>query len=185
MIKVALYGKPGAGKSTLAELLNREFSAMGRPVVTLKLAAPLYTLQAVIHTFAGRPMTDGSQQDGLLLNDLAAHLRRINPAALTEPFARRLAQAAALHPDGVALCDDMRAADVEALRALHFTLVEVSAPEELRRTRKAARNDLSPGNDDHPTEAVPTCEPHHRVINDGDVHLLRRRAAELAREVLR
>ncbi|MEW9532847.1 hypothetical protein [Microbispora sp. NPDC049125] len=184
MIKLALYGKPGAGKSTLAELLGREFSAMGRPVVTLKLAAPLYTLQAVIHAFAGHPLIDVHQQDGLLLNDLAAHLRRINPAALTTPFAQRVAQAAALHPHGVALCDDMRAPDVDSLLSLGFTLVEVSAPEELRHIRKVARRDLSLGSDEHPTESVPACDPHYRVVNDGDAEQLRTRAAELAREML-
>lgn len=184
MIKLALYGKSGAGKSIFGAFLGQEFTAVGMPVVPLKLAAPLYTLQAVIHVFAGRPLLDPGQQDGLLLNDLAGHLRRINSAALTDPFARRVAQAAEKHPGGVVLCDDMRAPDVEVLVELGFLLVEVRAPERVRQARKHAREDLSPGADDHVTELPPDCAPYHRVINDGDLEQLQGRAAELVREVM-
>ncbi|MEV4383271.1 hypothetical protein [Streptosporangium sp. NPDC049644] len=184
MIKVALYGRPGAGKSTFGVSLGQEFMAAGVPVVPLKLAAPLYTLQAVVHVFAGRPLLGPGQQDGLLLNDLAGHLRRINSAALTDPFARRVIQAAEKHPGGVVVCDDMRAPDVEVLVELGFLLVEVWAPERVRQARKQARGDLSPGADDHVTELPPDCVPHHRVINDGGLEQLQGRAAELVREVM-
>ncbi|WP_436758704.1 hypothetical protein [Streptosporangium sp. V21-05] len=184
MIKLALYGKPGAGKSTFGVFLGQEFTAVGVPVVPLKLAAPLYTLQAVIHVFAGRPLLDLGQQDGLLLNDLAAHLRRINPAALTDPFARRVVQAAEKYPGGVVVCDDMRAPDVEVLAELGFLLVEVWAPESVRQPRKQTREDLSSGADDHVTELPPDCVPHHRVINDGGLEQLQGRAAELVHEVM-
>jgi DNA replication protein len=62
MPKVALYGRPGAGKSTLAGLLAQELARAGADVLTLKLGAPLYELQAVVHAMAGQPLLDGSEQ---------------------------------------------------------------------------------------------------------------------------
>ncbi|MFG1879315.1 hypothetical protein ACGFIV_31195 [Sphaerisporangium sp. NPDC049003] len=184
MIKIALYGRPGAGKSTFSELLYREIAATGVPVVPIKLAAPLYALQGLIHVLAGCSLPDPGAQDGLLLNDLGHHMRRINPGALTDPFARRVAQVAEQHPNGMVVCDDMRGPDVDALLDMGFTLVEVWAPEDVRRARKQIRGDLSPGAEDHPTEVAPTCDPSHRIVNDDSLEHLRLRAAEFARKVL-
>jgi hypothetical protein len=121
---------------------------------------------------------------GSQLNDLGAHLRRINPAALTDMFAQRVAQAFEDHPGSVLVCDDMRGADAPAVLGLGFTLVAVRAPESLRRSHKQARGDLSAGRDDHATEAPVECDPHHVVDNDGSLELLRARAADLVRRVL-
>ncbi len=181
---LALYGRPGAGKSTFSRLLAAEFEAAGVATVPVRLAAPLYELQAIIHAMAGRPLLDPHRQDGALLNDLGGHLRRINPAALTGMFAQRVAQAIERHPGSVLVCDDMRCADAPALLGLGFTLVAVQAPESLRRSRKQARGDLSAGRDDHATEAPVECGPHHVVDNDGGLELLRSRAADLVGTVL-
>lgn len=153
MARIALYGRPGAGKSTFAGLLAQEVEAAGAGVVRLRLGAPLYELQAVVHAVAGRPLLDGGVQDGLLLNALGEHLRRINPHALTDAFARRVRQAELGRPGAVLLCDDMRAPDVEAVAGLGFVLVEVTAPDPVRRRRKHARGDLSAGDEGHSTEA--------------------------------
>lgn len=185
MPKVALYGRPGAGKSTFAGLLAQELALVGADVLTLKVGAPLYELQAVVYAMAGRPLLDGGEQDGLLLNALGAHLRRINPGALTEAFTRRVRQAEDTRPDAVLVCDDLRASDVDAVTGLGFVLVEVTAPDEVRLVRKQSRADLSAGDERHPTEAPVEAAPWRRVDNSGSLTVLRGRAAALAAEVLR
>lgn len=185
MPRIALYGKPGAGKSTLATLLAQEWEKLGRKVLTLKLGAPLYELQSIVYAVAGCPLVEGGVQDGRLLNLLGGELRRINPSALTEPFGKRVQQAGQMWPEAIVVCDDMRAADVEAIIALGFALVEITAPEELRRRRRAARADLSAGDENHSTEAAVAAQPWRQVDNSGSVDDLRKHGAELAREVLR
>ncbi|WP_331752360.1 ATP-binding protein [Streptomyces sp. NBC_00829] len=158
MPKVALYGRPGAGKSSFAGLLAQELAVAGADVLTLKVGAPLYELQAVVHAMAGRPLLDGSEQDGQLLNALGTQLRRINPVALTEVFTRRVRQAEVARPDAVLVCDDLRAPDVEAVTGLGFVLVEVTAPDAVRLARKQERADLSAG-DEHPPTRTPAGGP--------------------------
>ncbi|MFG2115589.1 hypothetical protein ACGFRB_23665 [Streptomyces sp. NPDC048718] len=184
MPRIALYGLPGAGKSTFAGLLAGELAAAGADVVRLKLGAPLYDLQSVVYAVAGRPMLDAGAQDGKLLNALGSELRRINPGALTDAFAARVRQAEESRPHAVLVCDDLRAPDVEAVTTLAFTLVEVTAPDEVRRLRKQARADLSAGDENHPTEAPIDAKPRWRVENTGTVEELRVRAARLAAKVL-
>ncbi|MEU9189904.1 hypothetical protein AB0D14_36300 [Streptomyces sp. NPDC048484] len=184
MLRVALYGRPGAGKSTFAGLLVQELALAGAEVLTLKVGAPLYELQAVVHAMAGRPLLDGTGQDGQLLNVLGSQLRRINPGALTEAFTRRVRQAEAVRPDAVLVCDDLRAPDVTALTALGFLLVQVTAPDAVRLARKQRRADLSAGDEHHPTEALVEAAPWRRVDNTGSLDDLHKRAAEVTGEVL-
>ncbi|MFI6324807.1 hypothetical protein ACIBG8_45290 [Nonomuraea sp. NPDC050556] len=181
MRRLALYGLPGAGKSTFAAFLADEFAAVGANATVVKLGAPLYELQSLVYATAGRPLLTATQQDGLLLNDLAVHLRRINPDALTEFFAAKVDSA----PHDMALiCDDMRAPDVEAMEAMGFVLVEVHAPEAVRLARKHKRADLTKGRDDHPTEAPIDRRPAHRIANVGNLTALRNQAAGVVAEVM-
>ncbi|MFD9688412.1 hypothetical protein ACFWXO_21960 [Kitasatospora sp. NPDC059088] len=182
-MRLALHGLPGAGKSTFSRLLAEEFALAGTPCLVLRLAEPLYQLQALVHRVAGRPMADPAVQDGALLNDLAAHLRRINPDSLTGDFAHRVEQARQRHPGAVLLCDDMRAADTAALVALDFRLVHVTAPDALRRERKARRGDLSAGREDHPSEAPVTVSSEHEVRNGAGLEELRGAARLLVGQV--
>lgn len=183
--RFALYGKPGAGKSTFTRNLVEEFEERAIPTLTVKIAAPLYELQAVIYAMAGRPMLDSGRQDGKLLADLGSHLRRINSEALTTAFTARIRQAEQCFPDAVLLCDDLRASDLAAVTELGFATVRISACEKIRQTRKAERGDLSPGDDAHSAEASIMEEPWYQVINDGTREELRNHAAFLVEEVLR
>ncbi|MFJ3881557.1 hypothetical protein ACIPW5_29415 [Streptomyces sp. NPDC090077] len=153
MLKIALYGLPGAGKSTAAKVLTQELSSKGIDVARLRLAEPLYEAQRAVYAMAGRPLADENQQDGRLLNLLGTEMRRINLEALTGPFTYRVRQAEAESPKTVLLCDDLRAPDVATVTLLGFRLVEISAPAALRRSRRQARGDLSAGDESHPTEA--------------------------------
>ena len=79
----------------------------------------------------------------------------------------------------------MRAPDVDALHGLGFSFVQVVAPETLRRARKASRGGLSPGDENHATEAEPGIVPDHRIENAGALEDLRDRASAFAEAVIR
>ncbi|MFI1204846.1 hypothetical protein ACH4VR_36375 [Streptomyces sp. NPDC020883] len=185
MHKIALHGRPGAGKSTLAGLLIEECGRAGMPVQRLKLGTPLYEAQALVYALAGKPLLDTDVQDGPLLNALGEAMRRINPQALTAPFTYRVQQAEQLRPEGMLICDDMRAPDVEVVIGLGFRLVEVVAPDELRLRRKKERADLAAGDDNHTTERPITATPWQRVHNSGSREDLRAHATRILGEVLR
>ncbi|MFD5423812.1 hypothetical protein ACFWJT_38075 [Streptomyces sp. NPDC127069] len=183
MPKIALYGLPGAGKSTAAQVLTQELASLGVEVVRLRLAEPLYEAQWAIYVMAGRPLADETQQDGQLLNMLGTQMRRINPDALTDPFTFRARQAEKESPNAVLLCDNLRAPDVETVTGLGFRLVEITAPSDLRRSRRQERGDLSVGDESHPTEAPLEVEPWRRIDNAGDLTAYQRRLALLAQEL--
>ncbi|MFB7618320.1 hypothetical protein [Kitasatospora sp. NPDC056181] len=179
-MRIATYGRPGAGKSTLTGMLADRLTSRGVHVVRIRLGAPLYDLQGIVYQVAGRPLVSPDRQDGQLLNALGSHLRRINPAALTDIFEAKVKEATGENSAAVILCDDARAADIEALDALGFTFVQIWAPDDFRRLRKAGRGDLSPGDENHPTETEITITPHHRIENAGSIQTLLVRARELA-----
>ncbi|MGC4900455.1 hypothetical protein ACLQ2Y_14080 [Micromonospora echinospora] len=174
--RVALFGLPGAGKSTTVSLLTPELEAAGLRVSVVKLAQPLYDVQHAFYERLGESLTLG-QQDGALLNFLGSHFRRISPDFLVADFARRCESAARSGAD-VLLCDDARPVDLGPLAASGFRLVKVSAPDALRRSRKAQRGDQSAGRDDHPTElGGESVVPDFELVNEGSL-------AELSRQVV-
>jgi cytidine deaminase len=180
--RVALFGLPGAGKSISAGLLRRTLSEMGRNVEVVKLAAPLYDVQESFYARTRTRLAEG-QQDGQLLNFLGSHFRRAAPGFLLEDFARRCS-AAALAGADVLLCDDARPADLDGLRAQGFTLVRVTAPDELRRDRKAGRGDRTAGRDDHPTElGGEGVVADQDLDNSGDLAALEEGVAALAKSL--
>jgi cytidine deaminase len=182
VLRVALFGLPGAGKSTSAGLLRRTLADMGRQVEVVKLAAPLYDVQAAFHTRARTRLAEG-QQDGELLNFLGSHFRKAAPGFLLEDFAQRCA-AAELTGADVLLCDDARPADLEGLRGQGFALVRVTAPDALRRERKAGRGDRTAGRDDHPTELGGEGVEADTVLdNSGDLPRLEAEVAALAKSL--
>ncbi|MDT0266105.1 cytidine deaminase [Streptomyces sp. DSM 44915] len=149
-LRLALFGKPGAGKSTTAGILEKALREAGQRVAVVRIAAPLYDVQEFFHARAGAPLRKG-QQDGALLNFLGSHFRRTASGFLLEDFAERCALTAFGGVD-VILCDDARPADLGGLAEQGFHLVRISAPDAVRRQRKAGRGDATAGQDDHPTE---------------------------------
>ncbi|MGA5284890.1 hypothetical protein ACPCSK_31495 [Streptomyces griseoincarnatus] len=176
---------PGAGKSTFAGLLAQELDSRGVPSTRVKLAQPLYDIQAAVYEKAGRPLADRYQQDGELLNFLGSHMKKLNPRALLDAFVALVHDRERDRPGDVLICDDMRGDAAETLVVLGFTLIEVSAFNAVRRERKQGRKDLSAGNDRHSTEVPVRRVPDHRVINDGSLEELRAKAADLVGELLR
>lgn len=141
--RLCLFGPSGAGKSTSAGLLEGAFRAAGQSVCRIKLAAPLYALQREFYRVAQSEIAE-HDQDQLLMEDIAAHLRRINAACLVTDFERRLEWAA---ESALVINDDLRDAEVDypRMRELGFRFVRIDCDEARRRARQRQRGDLTHG----------------------------------------
>jgi dephospho-CoA kinase len=139
-IRLCVVGPSGSGKSTVVSGLRRRLEALGCSVETLKLAQPLYDLQAGFYDTAGRALAPGDQ-DQILMETIARELRRINPAALVTAFQRRLENCRA----DVVLNDDLRDDETDAprLRMLGFRIARVVTAEPVRMTRLLQRKDAT------------------------------------------
>ncbi|GAA5084286.1 cytidine deaminase [Thermocatellispora tengchongensis] len=182
-LRVALFGLPGAGKSTSGGLLRQTLAEMGRDVAIVKTATPLYDVQEFFYSRIGLPLATG-QQDGALLNFLGSHFRAVDPEFLLADFAQRWGNAA-LGGANAVICDDARPADSAGLAWQGFTIVRVTAPEDVRRRRKAGRGDRTAGADDHPTElGIDTIVPDFEIDNSAGLDELRARVADLAKKLI-
>lgn len=176
--KWALFGMPGAGKSTTTARLQHLLSTQGTELHHIRLADPLYECQREIYRIAGRPLADQHVQDGELLNFLGTHLRKINPTVLLDRFAIELRRVDdELRRNGIGealiLCDDVRPADEPFVRSCGFTLVKVTAHEDLCCRRRQARRDLSLGSATHATEVgIDTITPDAELRNDSTIDQL-------------
>jgi hypothetical protein len=179
-LRLALFGRPGAGKSSTAGFIEAYCRAAPLGFYRLRLAEPLYRCQEFIYSTASRQLEAGVQ-DGALLNFLGSHLRRINPNVLLDDFRSRL-EGLPAREAGIVLCDDMRAADAAEMKAMGFCFIHINAPNELRRERRAQRGDATPGDEDHPTErGLDGIRADYEIENDGSREALRARAEEVVR----
>jgi cytidine deaminase len=178
-VRVALIGLPGAGKSTSAGILRRALTDAGCRVAVVRIAAPLYDVQAHYYGRAGQPLA-GEQQDGALLNFLGSHFRASVPGFLMRDFETRCAYALLVGAD-VLVCDDARPTDVPELVAQGFVVVRVSAPDEIRRCRKGERGDRTAGADDHPTErGIDSVDADVEIVNAGSLETLSAEVVQVA-----
>ena len=189
VVRLALFGLPGSGKSTACRELLEILVERGRAVVVIKLAEPLYELQNLIYSYCGKPLHDRYRQDGALLNFLGAHLRSINPDVLANHFTsrQRAAEDAASQAGDerlVVVCDDMRPVDVPFMRARGFTIVRIDAPRDARERRLAGRGDTTRGSSSHSTEiGVEETEHDLLVTNDGSLAALRASLADMVEDL--
>ncbi|MGQ0840311.1 cytidine deaminase [Actinokineospora sp.] len=182
-LRVALFGLPGAGKSTSAGLLRQTLAELGYHIAVVKLAAPLYDVQDFFYTRTDSPLADG-QQDGALLNFLGSHFRRTAPEFLLADFAERCANATLGGAD-VIICDDARPTDLDGLADQGFRIARITVPDALRRARKVGRGDRTVGNDEHPTEAGgESVTSDFEIDNSGGVAELADRIVELAKALM-
>lgn len=182
VLRVALFGLPGAGKSTSAGLLREVLAETGRDVAVVKTAAPLYDVQAAFYQRIGSSLEAG-QQDGALLNFLGGHFRRAAPGFLLADFAERWGNAVLGGADTI-LCDDARPIDLAGLSDQGFQVVRITAPDGLRRERKSGRGDRTTGRDDHPTEAGgESVVADFELDNSGTLDELRARVVALAKDL--
>lgn len=163
----------------------------GVTVFHLRFAEPLYEAQASVYAAASRSLPDFYSQDGELLNFLGMHMRRINPSALIDRFARSLGQyeeeAKQNQPEGphLILCDDARFTEADFLVSRGFKLIEIFSTPELCLARRATRGDLTLGRADHPTEQngdLPTFDL--RIANEKSLEVFRSAIEDLLLEHL-
>lgn len=138
-IRLAVIAPSGSGKSTAAAMMREQFAARGLSSEVVKLAAPLYRLQAEVYRTAGREIGP-DEQDQEILEAMARFLRRIEPGCIVEDFLARYRRCTA----PVALNDDLRDPDTDwpRLHEAGFRVVRVVTPEDVRLRRLRARGDL-------------------------------------------
>lgn len=164
VLRLSVIGLTGAGKSTFAAIVEELAAERGLTHSRLKLAKPLYDLQARVYETAGAPLRPGDQ-DQILMEALAGALRRIRPRGLVDIF---LAALAATDVD-VVINDDLRDPHLDAvvLREQGFRIVYVRAAPHLRAARLAARADLTRA--ERSTEGLSLITPDAVIDNDGDL----------------
>jgi len=140
MIKLAVYGLSGCGKSTVARIIADYFTARDKKIEFIKLAYPLYQIQQMFYEAAGIKI-DFYNQDQVLLESIARNLRKISDLSLVNNFMERLKKSGA----DVVINDDIRdyKTDYPALKEDGFIFINVYCDEELRIRRLQARNDIS------------------------------------------
>lgn len=145
MIKLALYGDNAAGKTTSAILLNEIGRDLGIEVEIVRMASPLYELQAQVYSSAKRPLVDADQQDERLLSLLASELRRINPSALHEYVVDSVSAASKRRNVGelLLLVEDSRPIDRNNLKGLGFSFLHIWADSLTRERRTRSRGDIA------------------------------------------
>lgn len=173
--RVALVGRPGAGKSTLATALT----ALDDNWRQLAMARPLYAAQAALFDQSGVRHSELGQ-DGELLSFLGGHLRQRDPQALTRRVIARADWLQALSGELSIVISDARPLDLEPLRTAGFTVVLVRTPESLRASRLQERKDLT-ANPDRAGVEVTSSEPvaDLHIDNAGSLADLTARAESL------
>lgn len=139
-LRLSLVAPSGSGKSTLAGLLKTQFEQVGFSVQVLKLAQPLYELQA---DFYDKSMVDVARgrQNQRLLEVIATEMRRIDPYSLVNNFRGRLFNSSA----DIVINDDLRddTVDWPYLKSEGFRVVRVLASAAKRSQYLDGRGDLS------------------------------------------
>ena len=180
--RLAFFGRPGAGKSTAARLVEEHCADANIAFRRVRLAEPLYDGQRAIYELAGGSLPDFYSQDGELLNFLGSHLRKINPSVLLDRFAQTVEalQAELNGRRALLVCDDMREPDAEFVRGLNFTLVQISARDELCLSRRQQRGDVSLGAENHVTEqGIDRIQADIEIENETSIEDFRERLAAL------
>jgi hypothetical protein len=187
--RLALYGIPGAGKSTTTRLVRHICQTNDIEFSLIKLAEPLYAAQQAIYSISGRPLDGYYQQDGELLSFLGIYMRKINPDVLIETFRVKLnAEVERLNEinnPALIICDDMRRPDAQFLQLNGFKFVRIIADEGVCVERKKLRGDLSVGSSTHPSEAgLDDITPHFTIMNNSSIAELELAVEAILREDL-
>ncbi|MCT9008516.1 hypothetical protein ACWGKW_22495 [Streptomyces sp. NPDC054766] len=178
-LRITVVAPAGTGKSTCAGLIEEFARARGISHARVKLATPLYDLQAEVYRRAAVPLAEGVQ-DQILMEALADAMRRINPTSLADDFTARLASVRAR----VVVNDDLRDPHVDApvLRGHGFRVLRITCDEDIRLKRLAERGD--PSRADRSTREIDLIEPDAVIDNSGDIAACRTAVHDLLRSWL-
>lgn len=163
-LRLAVIGLSGSGKTTCVRLIRDYAAERNLTVARIALAAPLYELQERVYAAARTDLAAGAQ-DQLLLESLAAHLRRINPRSLVQDFQVRAAMVQAR----ILVNDDLRDphTDAHALRGAGFRVIRIMCDESVRQDRLKERKDLS--RSDRSTSELDLIQVDAVIENSGEV----------------
>lgn len=124
-MKIALYGKMGSGKSTIAKHLHQKHQ-----MVILSFATEIKFLARRL--FGG--VTDGPQKDRVLLQKLGASMRAIDDDVWTKFLIRNIKHLETYSTNIVV--DDLRLPEeADALRKEGFFIIHIDTADELRAKR--------------------------------------------------
>jgi len=165
MLKLALYGLSGAGKSTTSVLVGRVCEQREIASVVLKVAEPLYQAQHYVYTLLNQPVLP-DQQDQILLRALAEQIRRIAPSFLVDDFLRRVGYSTAM----VVVNDDLKdvAYDYPRLVEAGFRFVRITCAERTRIHRLRGRTDLTQAPETSRTWGFERIRPDWEIDNTDD-----------------
>lgn len=172
VVRLALCGPPGSGKSTVRRLSQELSEDFDLTIHHLRLADPLYSAMSQIYRLAGLPLVDDNVQDGHLLNILGVEMRRINENVLADHARARL-RAIALQIEvkpgrHAVICDDMRPPDASFMCALGFRFAEVTSPVGVAVHRRRLRGDITLGSLDDANEVgVDRIDCSEQIDNSG------------------
>ena len=156
MIKLAFYGLSGSGKSSAAKITKEYFNERSMSVEIIKLAYPIYKLQEQFYLTANLTI-DPDDQDQILMENIAANLRRINSNSLVDSFDQRLKNSLT----DVIVNDDVRdyEVDYKYLKNNQFTFIRIVCDENIRIQRLNTRSDISFVKESSTTKDIDKFEP--------------------------
>jgi cytidine deaminase len=138
-IKLCIIAPAGSGKSTVARLICERAQERGLSCAVIKLAEPLYDIQAKFYDTAKVSIGRYQQNHGLL-ESIADYLRSIDKWSIANHFKERYLATEA----DIVINDDLRDSDIDwpVLQELGFSVLYVEASEIIRHTRLQGRGDL-------------------------------------------
>jgi len=174
-MRLSIIGYTGCGKSTVSKMIQSRFVREGKRAEVVKLAYPLYALQQEFYRTAGVNL-EFWDQDQVLLETIATHLRRISPTSLVSNFMERLA---AVTSD-VVINDDLRDPHVDypALRDEGFRFIRVTCDESVREKRLGYRQDRTTVLRSSTTSRLDLISPHAIIDNSGSLNELERKVED-------
>jgi dephospho-CoA kinase len=179
-IRISVVAPSGAGKSTVASLLKQAFGNLGLTAEVVKLAAPLYAIQARIYEECGQQLSSG-KQDQRLLETIANEMRVIAPKSIVENFLRRLSLCKA----DVVINDDLRddRMDWPCLVAEGFRVVRVVTTPSISEQRLSSRGDVNLVANSRLNEQIAQIGAEYVLVNHGTIDDLRFQVDALAEKL--
>jgi cytidine deaminase len=165
MLKLALYGFSGVGKSTTSTLIGRMCSRRGMTFEVIKIADPLHRLQHDIYALLSRRVPP-DRQDQVLLRALADQIRRIEPSFLVGDFLKRVDQSTA----AAIINDDLKDVGFDYPRLVQagFRFARITCEEETRARRLSGRADLTRAPETSRTWGFDRIRPDWEIDNTED-----------------